>query len=109
MSAERLRDAARVLRERVSGADEYHIGPWITDSGKGGTTEVFCENRDDETTFVVDCDRDGTAAYIATVSPPFALAVADWLEHYATRCAMMRVEPGPHETAVADAVLGADR
>ncbi len=106
MSADRLREAARVLRERAEGADD---GPWTYDGqtvwnywpGTAATATGLWEN--------------GT--YIATVDPAFGLAVADVLDEVAGLAQglegdwLWKQPPGlvrirDKALAVADAVLG---
>lgn len=97
MSGARLREAARVLRERAEAAsvDVLIPGDWY------------------------DARTKADAAYIATVSPPFALAVADLLANEANLIRSVEKLPDLHSPlnsarvslllAVADAVLGADQ
>lgn len=84
MSAETLREAARVLRERAGAATR---GPWFTD--EAGTNGVFTEARvsgtsEDVAYAAAGWGRVGTDHYIATMHPGVGLALADLLEHLAT-------------------------
>jgi len=103
MSAERLREAANVLRERAEAAT---AGPWLR---AGGSRHIFGREVGDE---VAQLGRAFDAAYIATVDPVFGLAAAAWLEKYAALVADSRKtnRPAfgdlPHALAVADAILG---
>ena len=74
MSAARLEEAAKVLRER---AEETHDGPWDHVVGASGDC-AWVERRNIET--VVETRDIGTSAYIAMMQPPVALALADWLD-----------------------------
>jgi hypothetical protein len=105
--ADRLREAARMLRERAEAATPgpwQHLGDhlvWPSEKGPAANDPIAGISEAHE-----EC-----AAYIATVSPPFALAVADWLDDLA-RWSESGDAGGrnlDHALAVADAVLGADR
>lgn len=113
MSAQRLRDAAKVLRERAEAVPE---SPWYAVHLNG---EHLYMNPDDHT-WVVDsgpsfiCDLNGdhagraeVATYIATMHPGVALALAEWLdaaarEEDAFECGDI------YPRTVADLILGAD-
>lgn len=77
MSAETLREAAKVLRERAEAATP---GPWAADQRGGvtgrfaGMTEVISESTDQS-----------HADFIATMHPGVALALADVFERVANR------------------------
>lgn len=118
MSADRLREAAALLRER---AEETHDGPWDHVVGASGDT-AWVERRNIET--VVETHDIGTSAYIATMHPPVALALADWLDtagadewahgpHCLTPCDDCDDDPRASHIrsalAVADAILGGER
>jgi hypothetical protein len=112
MSAERLRQAASLLRERAEAATP---GPWQLDGPfwwRGGDTNPDCTTvitaGVDRLPVVVlpeDRDRrdtsDADAAFIATASPAVALALADWLDDQVDRWGW--TNPA---LAVADAILG---
>jgi hypothetical protein len=117
MSADRLREAAALLRERAESASEFVPGRWdiYREPGLGHVV-----TNDDGWVCVVgdnEGDRELTA-YIATMSPPVALALADWLDFVAEgRVALDAVsaEDSPsvlfrdterHALTVADAILG---
>lgn len=95
MSAERLREAARVLRERAEGATP---GPWTRDASYAGNGDLLSENIVHSQWDVASCHgadvapEDGRhlqaradADYLSTMNPTVALAVADWLDATATR------------------------
>ena len=93
MSADRFREAAALLRERAEKVDPS-TGWSFSD---GGT-------RDDGT-------RPGDSAlieFITMMSPPVALALADWLDDTAGEVES-HATWSEHALAVADAILGADR
>ena len=120
---ERLQEAARVLRKA---AQEATPGPWEVDGqGPGpefrnmGCGVVYTMHES-----VLGGDiampagdmypRGGYSpmedmTYIATVNPEVGLAVAEWLDHYAAQCGILRVEPGLRETGIANAVLGPEQ
>lgn len=103
MSAEMLRRAAALMRERAEAANE---GPWLTASdnkrrdvlaGSGGAIK----------------SRHANAAHIASWHPAVALVVADWLEAEAESHRVDLVGPYPsgccrmpQALAVARAYLG---
>lgn len=103
MSAERLRAAASLLRERGEGAVG---GPWIL-SGN----EIYGPQG-----LISHPLKSANARYIATMSPPVALALADWLDAEAYLIVGTESHPDLHTTlnfgrmahleAVADAILG---
>lgn len=110
MTAHRLRTAAAKLREVAEGATP---GPWSMggghqDSAPWPTTGVWSGDPDNCHT---ECDYPADATYIATMSPPVALAVAAWLDDMAIRNEsgndLHWPHPGDvlHALAVADAVL----
>lgn len=127
MSAERLRAAATLLRERAEAATP---GPWhVCDRAYqydeidaaalvcGESHDPIAANSSDW--YETDDDEptpDTDAAYIATMSPPVALALADWLDSEAERVeegataftfgGAPMFPPNPHALAVADAILG---
>jgi hypothetical protein len=82
MSADELRRAAATLRERANAAQP---GPW-----ESGERCVWSHADIPDGVVVGDAaggggvyyDADG--AYIATVHPGVGLALADWLDHYAS-------------------------
>ena len=132
MSADRLREAAAVLRERAEAATP---GPWEADGGEisqhWSRPEPWQPVASGEVACMAYCyggsargiDRDEDAAYIAMMHPPVALALADWLDvagadewahgpHCLTPCYDCDDDPrAPHirsALAVADAILGSD-
>ena len=97
MSAERLREAARLMRERVTGAALNHLGD---PSGRWQTAEGEGHNRDSRRTLGqfsmihdgkaevalvrgFSNERQAIAEHVASWHPVVALAVADWLEESA--------------------------
>lgn len=79
MTAETLRRAAALMRERARDAID---SPWDAVQGSRGTWWVERPNTADIAEQV--CDGP-TAAHIASWHPAVALAVADWLDHEALR------------------------
>lgn len=85
MSADRLREAAKVLRER---AQNTPAGPWFFSEGthgdpSGGPTYVSVVSKDSgHPVCMGNYDgHDGHAAvYIATMHPGVGVALADWLD-----------------------------
>lgn len=106
MSADRLREAARVLRERAEAATP---GPWYA-AKEFGHVIFSGTGSDDDVAVTEDFDVAADATYIATMNPTVGLTVADLLDRWAAH-----YEPiwqGPHvpwELAealkVADAIL----
>lgn len=108
MSADLLREAAKLMRERAEGATP---GPWTMRDGWGPTDDglmVFARIANDahETVIAPSGHPDGPdgleakrydAEHIAYWHPAVALAVADWLEAEAKSEAW----PSPHSAAVA--------
>jgi hypothetical protein len=78
MSAARIREAAKVLRDAAENATP---GTWFVDGfGRdgyqvNGAGTVFADER----------ALHNDAAYIALMAPPVALALADWLDSIAER------------------------
>lgn len=105
MSAQRLRDAAKVLRERAEGAP---FGPWGTTPGTSGdpadgpTTYTLTSPSGDIATGEYD-SHDGCALdYAATVHPLVGLALADWLDDDF----MHQHGPTEHALTIAELILG---
>lgn len=127
MSAQRLRDAAKVLRERAEAAKP---GPWVAadEHGDLGPDAVpawcVCQMRpghehmsptegyvtDVAQTFSDSQAVDHDATFIATVHPGVALALADWLDVATAGYLSTRLDwsPEPAALAVADLILGRD-
>lgn len=125
MSAEVLREAAKVLRERAQAASP---GPWeasISDSDHSKYEFSCSVITEDVADLVCGFDAlwriggnerhgrdDGRhdAAYIATVSPPVGLALADWIDSVADMARKRGVKKFArgYKSAldVADAILG---
>ena len=81
MSAARLREAAKALRER---AEDATPGPWFLD--KGGAAGVYTAPDPTPTSVDIAWSHDlGVEAYIAMMHPGVALALADWLGVQARR------------------------
>ena len=103
MSAELLRRAASLMRERAEGAerDYYSRGPW--------TATVF----DDGRAWVGPArlpmhGYPNTAEHIASWHPAAARAVADWLDHEAETFEYVGDTFGAPAFRVARAYLGED-
>ena len=113
MSAELLREAAALMRQRAEAATE---GPWsltyISEAAVPSQHAVdrhyvmgcFDGNPKNPTGPAAMCEFPADADYIASWHPAVALAVADWLDNAA------RIWPfdGPPALAVARAYLGRD-
>jgi hypothetical protein len=78
MSAEVLRRAAALMRERAEAATP---GPWFTGRSHDDDATPFV--RKPGWWVVASRTDDGDARHIASWSPVAALAVADWLDHEA--------------------------
>lgn len=109
MSAERLREAARVLRERAGFATPgpWEFQPWSTyalPSGDYAESILMSAHAfDGEITRDLP-DHDGD--YIATMHPGVALAIAAWLEATAEVIVDDEEPVVMAAVSVADAVLG---
>lgn len=117
MSAERLREAARLMRERAKVGDPLgYPSPWASTpdpSAIDGRHEVLCH--EDGSGLVADDIDAAVAEHIASWHPDVGVVVADWLDAMGALA-----PPDPHhegercETcenvrlalAVADAYLG---
>lgn len=73
MSADILRQAAGLMRERAAAATH---GPW----GRDEIGDVWMEEADGQPVLVSRRSTDDDAAHIASWHPTVALAVADWLD-----------------------------
>lgn len=99
MSAQRLRDAAKVLRERAEAADiladrePWAVWPDLTEDGYvyvGNAGGVIPEGQisvDGEHNAVAKVYTPELADLIRTMHPGVALALADWLDDTATEVA----------------------
>ena len=113
MSADRLREAAALLRER---AGEATPGQWEAVEGdyrddwpiRGAGGGYLCTSPDDG---VRGGHDEEDAHYIVMMHPPVALALADWLDAEAATATPRGLDPhvGPAALAVADEILGSDR
>lgn len=105
MSAERLRAAAALLRERAEAATP---GPW-----EAGENEPLGIMPPDFGIWMPEVGHDGAlvekesdATFIAMMNPTVALAVADWLDCYAAVLATESLIAFDNQAlAVADAIL----
>lgn len=88
MSADRLREAARVLREDSEAASRSDAeGPWtwrVTGDKKWAVV------MDADGSWMAQVDDDDRAAYIATMHPGVGLALADWLDNAAANVDFMQ-------------------
>jgi len=131
MSAQMLRDAAKVLRGTIGtpddGSDGWVIpGPWRVSGRGSGPFEIVPELDEDYGT-IARTEYGNEAVYIATMHPRVGLALADWLDASASawgiehkaglsgcrRCTMRRPNghgPCPACLAedVASAILGGE-
>lgn len=133
MSAQRLRCAARVLRDRAEAATP---GPWDRPLNTRTKSTVWAELPDDEPpgTWVdginpTTGDRERLVVatiptwsngshvrkrggrdltYIATMNPGVGIALANLLDKIAARCGSLQVEPGQEELTLAAQILGTD-
>lgn len=110
MSAEVLRKAARLMRQR---AEIAKPGPWsyLCSTGAGtGEAVVTYASHDLESSLTVECGPDGGAEFdcehFASWHPAVAIAVADWLDQHADYAQSLGREPGPRPLAVATTYLG---
>lgn len=103
-AAETLREAAKALRDR---AEEAPPGPWDHVVGASGDT-AWVERRHTETIAV--SANAAASAYIATMHPGVALALADWLDAEAQDQSHDPAEhdgsPSGYALRVAETVLG---
>ena len=92
--AEELRAAAKLMRECAEAADaaDWPGGPWAVDkcSENGcpcivyqGERNPYTEPQVPRIQYVADTETPEHAAYIASMHPGVALAVADWLARFA--------------------------
>ena len=101
MSADRLREAARVLRERAEAATP---GPWRSVQGASG--DLWWVELPNTADVALDLHGEN-ATYIATMHPGVGLALADWLDDIAALDG-----PSPHIPSergafrIADIILG---
>lgn len=120
MTAKRLRQAAARLREVASSADQTPWG-WRPFGGDPANLCRVVTYPEGEPWVVVAEDMEApNAEYVATMHPPVALALADWLdseEYRLTRYRRRSVSSGralddlidnefADSLAVADAILG---
>lgn len=116
MSAERLRQAARVLRERADGVRSIDMAyPETTGGPDSNYTPVFLANAIGGHVSVdlaaPGCGRaiDASAELLSLMTPGVGLALADWLDDVARW--LVFGDPGGHRNvahalAVADQILG---
>jgi hypothetical protein len=105
MSAEVLREAAALMRERAEAVGE---GPWesyaLPDAGPKRWTMTGVGVVDDEMGHRIEAMFPADATHVASWHPAVALAVADWLDWCAQRDAF-----NGRALAVARAYLGGTR
>lgn len=100
MSAELLRRAASLMRERATHPD-MSTSPW--------SASPHGDVHDDGSLWVCDTQSGEAAEHIASWHPAVALAVVDWLNAYAERMEVLGHAIGSnqgHALAVARAYLG---
>ncbi|AKU15779.1 hypothetical protein [Luteipulveratus mongoliensis] len=103
MNAERLREAAKVLRERAAAAT---AGPWYSDptlynvvfSGRGSGDDVAVSE---------DFDKRADAEYIATMHPGVGIGMAKLLDERAESW-RLDVDYDTDALALADLILGGE-
>ena len=100
MSADRLREAAKVLREQAEAATP---GPWRSVQGASG--DLWWVELPNTADVALDLHGEN-ATYIATMHPGVGLALADWLDDLADHDAsdLMPMERGA--LFLADLILG---
>lgn len=108
MSADRLREAAKVLRERAEAATP---GPWEIQQGTptmgGGTWTLRTAGQPGIRLGVHEYQHGpGNADYIATVHPGVGLALADWLDYEASIVSGWIPESRSRAIVLADLILG---
>ena len=110
MSAARLREAAALLRERAGAATNGRWAHCYTASNRHWVEGPGDYDGYDDTLATGTAPADAT--YIATMSPPVALALADWLTKYGDLIDAARHIDRPafgdlaHALTLADAILG---
>ncbi len=104
MSAEILRRAAALMRERADAATE---GPWRCDpEHKRDSRPADCYDVIDSDTFpVVGSIEHADAAHIASWQPAIAIRIHDWLLRVADDAVRDNYEPDEFESAVDIAAL----
>lgn len=114
MSALRLRDAATKLREVAEAATpgpwEAVVGMYDSECGQyeGAQIPTVTEDVSDYYIGTVPPLEVDDARFIATMHPPVALALADWLDYEVMRYELLDL-PVPNiarSLAVADTILG---
>ena len=110
MTAQTLRDAAKVLRDLIGTpseeSEDFIIpGPWSV-SGHYPKFEVVPQ-LDESYDTIARTEYEVEAAYIATMHPGVGLALADWLDDAAER-RYHTPTPPDYALAVARAILGGD-
>lgn len=103
MTADVLRQAAALMRERAEGATPgpwWQSGAWFDDDGTPMPMVGYGSTGADWVARTRDWSK-GDAKHIALWHPAVALAVADWLDYEASWSA-----PPTHALAVARAYLG---
>lgn len=112
MTAQKLRDAAKVLRESAESASGESVPPWHIEGGAAEFTTVI-DDHGWRVTEGPDQYYREVAAYIATMHPGVGLALADWLDIGATNAEKNGWQPGylealEHTPAlrIADLILG---
>lgn len=119
MSADRLREAARVLRERAQAATS---GPWEASTSTNPTYVAQVGHlAERDPSYIAACGPasvggDHAASYIATVHPGVGLALADWLDTAANNAerngwmaGYTEAMRGTSAVRIADLILGGDR
>jgi hypothetical protein len=97
--AQELRAAAKLMRERAEAVPRY----WRL---FGSQIIAVGTDRLDGADVIGDCQVSERAAYVASMHPGVALAVADWLEVYAERFTGWT---GPHISAELGSTLAVAR
>jgi hypothetical protein len=113
MSADVLRRAAALMRERAEAASHHSPSPWTVHEGTfgdpaNGPTDVrVSDARRLPVVIANQCREDWeNGEHIASWHPAVALAVADWLETHLAES--LHCSPSCPAIAVARAYLGSD-
>lgn len=114
MSAERLREAARVLRERAEVADVHPKNqlPWMVDPDSPRTVLAPKDVDGYDGLLIARQVEPPNASYVVTMHPGVGLALADWLDDYASWVEVFRDTARTRENTpalrVADQILGSE-
>jgi hypothetical protein len=100
VSADVLRQAAALMRERAEAANTHRRWVFVEDDDLARPFTVLSDHEPGERTYVCENAR-YAGEHIASWHPAVALAVADWLYDIADTIGSVFVLPSQHEHAVA--------